>query len=358
MRKLYFHIGAPKCGSTSIQSFLAAKWTELREQGFAVIGSDCTLFQGEETNRPGPIDKYEAYIRQALGSSDPVDPEQAVYWLRDEIMQAAEATACDKFVLSAENFCHIGGMGQKGRHARTALLRPVTEAFETHLIIYIRRQDVWAEAAWKQWWIQSADADYWQTILHHAVLGVPSFFVELENLASLFGRECMHVRVLDRKLLTDGSLISDFLSLLNTDFGPIDEEIHNKTPPRSVISFLSARHNPQSKQFDDALFSLLDELGDTEGERLLVEEQRWKLLKLFKNENEQLVKNYFPGQEATLRNYFWLDKTGLSGPDPATDPAAPSNAEVMSQQLAKFDTRLRDLEGTVSAVIRALSKVR
>jgi len=358
MRKLYLHIGAPKCGSTSIQSLLAAKWAELRGQGISVIGNDCSLFQGEEINKPGPVDKYETYIRQITESPESIDPEQSVYWLRDEIMQAVAAEDSDRIVISAENFCHIGGMGNKGRQARAALLRPLTEAFETHLIIYIRRQDIWAEAAWKQWWIKTADADYWQTIMQHAVLGIPSFRAELDNLAAVFSCDHMHVRILDRSLLANGSLISDFLSLVGTEIGPVSEEIHNKMPPRSVISFLSARHNVLSKQFDDALFALLDELGDIGGERLLVEEQRLKLLNLFRSENEWLAQNFFPTQEAALRAYFWLDKAGPTGPDPATDPAGATNAQVISHQLAKFDARLRDIEGTVSALIRALAKVR
>jgi len=335
---------------------LAAKWQEFRRGGIALIGNDLALFEGG-FGRFGPIMKYEQYVRKAESSVDPVDPEREETWMLDEIFQNLQGIDCDTVIISAENFCHIGGIGKNGRHGRAALLKALKREFDLHIIVYIRRQDTWCEAAWKQWWIRTSDTDYWTSILQHVVMGIPSFLLELNDLESLVGKDRLHARLLSQPLLKENSLIADFLSILGLSAEGAEDLFHNKSPPNEVTNLLSARYLSTSKQYDDALFALLDELGDVKSERLLVQEQRRKVMGLFRQENEAMLAQYFQAYGPAGREYFWLDDAMGACMDTEAGINFQTDPEIMRDNIARLEARLRNTEETVSILLRTLARL-
>jgi hypothetical protein len=344
-KKLYLHIGAPKCGSTSIQSMLTKEWEAFYRLGITVIGCDLHPYRGGP-NDPGPNIRYESALAEAKANAG-FNP----LWFRDDLLASvAQDPSITAAILSSENLCHIGNAAKQARQLRAAMFRPLAEAFDVHPIIYIRRQDFWLEAAWNQWWMRTSQMGYWETILSQLTRGVPSYLDEIRDIETIFGKGRVQLRILDRKLLPGGSLIKDFLATISCDIA-IDADVHaNAAPARSVLSLLAANNHVFQGIHDNFFVDLLEEMNDTADERLLGERQRATIIHAFRAENEILCRSYLAGQEGLARQYFRLvDDTSVPAEKKDDDIA------VVGHVLAKTEQRLRNVEHVLASLMQVVA---
>ncbi|TIP50347.1 MAG: hypothetical protein E5X77_06690 [Mesorhizobium sp.] len=124
MPKLFIHIGASKCASTSIQTFIFENAKKLNDRGLLV--ADQNLLFGSRGDNP--IWFFQTLIDRGE-TGEAVSRAMGVLGDRDG-------------VISAENLSNP---------IAANLFSEVAKRFDIHLLHVIRRQDEWLYSSWKQW---------------------------------------------------------------------------------------------------------------------------------------------------------------------------------------------------------------
>ncbi|WP_147453473.1 hypothetical protein [Eilatimonas milleporae] len=281
---LYIHAGYAKCGSSTIQEFLAANVARFQREGLGIVGHKMTLdHSGRAVDFP--VGYFEKLLRK---------PEQdrrqslaaGLETLHTEILDAG----LDGAILSAEN------LGQ----LRTAILfEGLLDVFEPRVIMYVRRQDDWILSAWKQWHFKEG-SKLDRHIERHLQKNVPLFRRALKGWHDLIGRERMHVQYLKRECLTGGDLLTDFTTATGFDIAEFERvEDANISLPDDVIAILSEAPAMYEGLHDNRVLSFLKTTADIlkpDGTDGLGAEARKRILAAYREENSWLHETFFQGK--------------------------------------------------------------
>ena len=203
MRRLFLHIGAHKTGTTALQLNL--------QQNRVLLGMCGATYVSAPT--VAHLHQYLGHI--AFGSLLPagfavLDPE--------EMMARVAAADRDMVVASSENFSFF--FQKRAIEALEQMLRPHFDVIT--VVSYLRRQDRHAishhqEGAKPH---RPAEGDLWG----HAPTALPDYtanhdlYLDYDHRlglwAEVFGAENVVVRVYDRRLLKNGDIFADFLSVI------------------------------------------------------------------------------------------------------------------------------------------------
>ena len=194
-KKLYLHIGLHKTGTTSIQLFMHKNATQIHDD-YGV----CYL--------PIPSDDIVPYQHRFLNKLMISNEEEFINQFEKSLNNA------DTILISSECFL------EKSEYAeQLAKLKHLFD--ETHIIIYLRRQDEWIESLYKQVIMYNHKIgftiDEWlDKILFDGYLYYNANFLETLNRWSLiFGKENITLRSFDKEKLHDGNIVSDFCQVLS-----------------------------------------------------------------------------------------------------------------------------------------------
>jgi len=213
MRKLYLHIGMHKTGTTSLQNFLERNRDMLTERGFLYPAGGFYKTRAWATHmRPGHPDlaQTHAYWKSHIGRHLDCQPDLDV-------------------IISYEGLWRLS-IGKK-QEQRAEMLKRCLEGFEVHVILYVRRQDLWFEAMHNQLVKTNKETrtleDYIaQTQCH----GMAKLWPRICFWRDHFGEERVNVRVYERSQLKNGDIIQDFLGLLGIEYAPESRPIHRMNP--------------------------------------------------------------------------------------------------------------------------------
>jgi hypothetical protein len=195
---LVLHIGRHKCGSSSIQSFMSGNAERLRELG--------VLYPGIGRNRDA-----HHQLAQQLRNGD--------FGSIDQIAALKADHADDCVVVSSEGLWQL-------RESEVAELRARTARQNVMIVLYIRDLAGWIPSRYNEYTrrginLLNFDEFYERHNLSNGLRIVSS----AELWARSFGWENIRVRSLDKRSLTGGTLVDDFLSLFGlslVDFGGAD----------------------------------------------------------------------------------------------------------------------------------------
>lgn len=126
MARVWLHVGMQKTGTSAVQDWLAASEEDLLSQGLLYL-------------RPGRGQPASGGLVRALVR----DPAKADRIISGFVTRLHKAAAGDALISSEDFSCHPA-----------RLARPLIEAFDGHrigVLIWLRRQDLFAEALVKQW---------------------------------------------------------------------------------------------------------------------------------------------------------------------------------------------------------------
>jgi hypothetical protein len=189
--RLVLHIGAGKCGSSAIQSYLARNAPALRNSGILV--PDTNL----DTN--GEITGQQVWVFQdTLSAASPSTVVRAKFAALTEQMSSANLHTV---VVSAENLTN------EGAFARACA--PAAEIFDDiQIVSYIRRQDDYLISAWCQWWfkIHASFGDYMASARHAA-----HWARLLAPWDDVFGSKHITVRLFQSGNLINNDIVDDFV---------------------------------------------------------------------------------------------------------------------------------------------------
>lgn len=228
MATVYLHIGLPKTGSTAIQRLLCDNRELLESRSicfpdfgyrypvasFRRNGHFLIANLGSETQRFReynlPPDLYEDGMRKL-----------------EEVSKKF-----DTIILSDEGIWR-NGFFQKDFWEN---LKEHMDAIglEVRIIVYLRRQDLWLESYWAQSVKEGGTRlNFHDHIKYMEDLGYPlDYYAYMSRLASLFGKENLYIRVMEREQFhgEEHSLLSDFLDILGlslSDGFTVQREVAN-----------------------------------------------------------------------------------------------------------------------------------
>lgn len=127
-KTLYLHIGMPKCASTTIQNVL-----QTHADVFAAHGKFYGRPDNDKTQGQGNATRLADDIRNE--KTDRVESTLAFFLDRETDV-----------ILSSEVLIGLG----YSSHAKSLVESAAAKGFDTQVIIYIRRQDLWIESDYKQ----------------------------------------------------------------------------------------------------------------------------------------------------------------------------------------------------------------
>ncbi|MGR3248914.1 MAG: hypothetical protein ACU0DH_06905 [Paracoccus sp. (in: a-proteobacteria)] len=162
MARVWLHVGMQKTGTSAVQDWLAASEEDLLSQGLLYL-------------RPGRGQPASGGLVRALVR----DPAKADRIISGFVTRLHKAAAGDALISSEDFSCHPA-----------RLARPLIEAFDGHrigVLIWLRRQDLFAEALVKQWvkWNGSRAQDM-QGFLNHYVRPLLDYDRLLQDWAGTF----------------------------------------------------------------------------------------------------------------------------------------------------------------------------
>ena len=305
--RVIVHIGAGKCGSSSIQNFLRVNRDALLEQGYVVPTS--TLAEGGEFT--GHHVGYFEGLRQTEQAS-------AVFVRDLEACKAAAPTGAHTILLSAENLSNPNRW--------SAVFANVCP---DGVVAYIRRQDDFLESAWQQWIAETGqDLREW---LKQAVGKAGDWRASLKPWIGIAGREAITVRRFMLSELHDGDAVRDYANVIGLDCTSL------QFPPPVNVALNAGFGRLLQTRGDNSLFEKVRARTGTKhvkqpNERLLSGAERIAILEHYSESNAWVRNEFFPELAARDEPLFSLS------PQEATAPAiAP---EVIEQQMREL---LRDL---------------
>jgi len=305
--KAIIHIGTPKSGTTTIQSFLSLNRTALAEQGIryapynygsrrksqmdlALAG---VIHSGGVLNRP--LQQHAMGVTGHASQAAYVDGLEKQ--LRDGVAKWPEHT----YLASSEQN-HAWAGNRKRIKAFDTFLRSIFD--EVRYVVYYRPQDEFMLSTYSER-IRRGELVSFETHFEQRVDNM-DLYHKTNLWAKIAGRENLTVRLLDRGVMKNGDLLDDFCDVAGLDRAPL------QTPARMNVS-LSAEEiklylkigkrfpaRLQSGARNPLFFGLmlpLKRLLPKPGTRIrLSDAQRARIAAQTADTNERMRAEYFPDQ--------------------------------------------------------------
>ena len=195
MRTLYVHIGTPKTATTSIQMFCVENQDILNEQGYSYPLLEFT-YPHVANRRNGHF--LVGWLYKLNGEED-VEKEQEL-WDEGLAMIHKEFEKYDNVILSDENIWHASN-GRKFPFWSKLMEDAKEYDYQVKIVVYIRRQDTlansWLSQQVKEGWNTNSTIK-WDSFQQKTRKVVFNYYLLLEKIAEVTGRENIIVRIFDR----------------------------------------------------------------------------------------------------------------------------------------------------------------
>lgn len=217
MRTLYVHIGTPKTATTSIQMFCVENQKVLNKQSYSYPLLDF-VYPHVAHRRNGHF--LVGWVYKPGGQED-VEKEQEL-WEKGLAMIHQEFEKYGNVILSDENIWHSSN-GRKFPFWAKLMQDAKEHDYQVKVIVYIRRQDglanSWLSQQVKEGWNTNATIK-WDSFQRKTRKVVFNYYLLLEKIAEVTGRENIIVRIFDRKKFKgkDHTIFSDFLEAIGVDY--------------------------------------------------------------------------------------------------------------------------------------------
>lgn len=218
--KLFIHVGAPKCASTSIQNFINLNSAAFSSRGYDIANEQ--LVFGSSGNNP-------LWLFEAAR-----DSEQGRELVCSRLSQLRRNGIVSAENLWAPDMCHI--------------FEP--EQFEYRILFVVRRQDNWIYSAWQQWYSKEG-MSLEETIENALTKHDPDFVRSYEAWSRLAGRQNVKLVSLDALVRPLEEEVLDWLGIEDMNGEFIRAPKHLNVSLDFQISDLLSRHSSATGRHDD-----------------------------------------------------------------------------------------------------------
>lgn len=292
--ELILHIGAPKCGSSTIQSFLSHNRKQLRTMGFivpdeklklsiSVPGNHVWILQNFSNN----LDRGEKLVRSRLL----------------ELGEKLEDTGRRGIILSAENLSDGFGLER--------LFASLEEFFTPRIIVYIRRQDDFLLSAWQQWYVKRSD-DFWMWLIRSITTHKRGDWLQaIQPWIDTFGMKAITVRRFGRQYFDNGDLLTDFCNAISLDSSQLDLEIEQENAGLSdeVVEIAHLLQDLFETPHDSGFYDMVRRWGGEGAKRtgpseLLNFHQRNAVLEQYADSNNRIKELFFADEKPSNHLFY------------------------------------------------------
>ena len=201
--QVIFHAGMAKAGSTTVQRWIGAHASQLRDEfGIETV----VLRRNEVAGGPAVLERYEGgevnsgwfLYRYEFSKRDPS--------VLDEIFDplAALTASCNVLLISAESF---GRLLVEPDEAFVSRLEAMTEMNEVRVVYYVRPQHTSLEAAWRQWGFRLPETPAAYVEAEGRLL---DYFATLRDLSAAAPNVSFEPRLMHRGVLGPSGIVGDF----------------------------------------------------------------------------------------------------------------------------------------------------
>lgn len=214
MKTLYIHIGTPKTGTTSIQTFCVTNIEKLKSMGYAY--PPCPHSYPNVSGRRNNARFLVGAIRDENGNRCYEEEKRIFEEGMEEVQELFQSYDC--VILSDEAVWRTMDLDRKDLWEA---LKQIAEAgdFCIKVIVYLRRQDKLICSLWNQKIKKVTGSlgeerfeDYLERI--NADLRL-DYYSKLERMANVIGKENIVVRRFEKEGFLGGSIYSDFLQAVD-----------------------------------------------------------------------------------------------------------------------------------------------
>ena len=298
MSNIYVHIGLHKTGTTPMQIFLSNNRETLLAKGVLYPNAGKTKrFPYAHHNFAWEINKDKRY--------EPTEHDQ---W--DSLYKEIDSKKSDVTIVSSECFNENFG-AEEIKVLRNKLIR-----YQTKIVIYLRRQDIWYQSIYKQW-IKSGKSDRsfkeFVDILDKQEKGD---YYQLINLwGKYFGKDNIIVKIYKEKH-SPKWLIEDFLSIFKINIEFKAQKCLNISPDIKTIKIMRLLNKILCRKILNTLrLFLFKHLGKRRGmlnkvimkipnslisDQLGTSEELKRILTKYENSNKKVVQEYLKMSEKNL----------------------------------------------------------
>lgn len=304
MTKLILHIGTHKTGTTAIQQFCEANTVALAENGILYPLFDVRWPQRVFRSRNAFFLNRRAL--RTLGVEDAAPDTDQIKTCEREMRRLLKASDAPTVLLSDERMWYSGAL-HKGywEAVRDAARKFGFEGIE--IIVYLRRQDLFAESLWNQFVKATKKTETLQDYLNGGnIRAACDYYAGVKRLEAVFGKDAVRVAIYDRDKLKNHDVVDDFcyrigLPLSGDYEQPVksggNERLNNNLVELKRIMNQSSEHQQLNNAFGPALAHAMLVDTWTPDTHMLTDEQRQKFLEPYKKGNKQLAKEYFSGSQ-------------------------------------------------------------
>lgn len=296
MGKIWLHIGSPKTGTTSLQNFLNENAQVLRDTG-----------------RLNFMTTGRAHIaHNQLAAS--ARTGNATH-LMEDMLREADSMPDVTHVASSEMLFNL--------HTARKLSGAAPEEFKkrTKVICYIRRQDSYLEALYKQLLKNSRIQPDRQAFLSDAKRRL-HYLNTFNTYAEMFGEENIVVRPFGPKWLVDGDVVRDFAHYLDMPITRdlrVTEGFSNKTfsaEMSELLSLMGERTEFNTREVIRELIAM-NHPGTIKSRDVFSRTERAGLMQQVTRENRRLVKRFMPD----CKEFFATSDLEGDTPEESTEDA-------------------------------------
>jgi len=298
MTKIYLHIGRPKTGSKSIQSFLAKNKEKLECMGILYPESGRLgdihhpFFWSHWPNEDTP--QRQQYIK---------DRQNIITKLHKEISNAG----VHKVILSSED-AYIASSEEYATNIKESLT-----GFNVNIIVYIRRQDHLIESSYNQEVKLAANLVSEPFAKYKSRRNrLLDYSIALEPWIKVFGIENVIIRIFEKEHMPDG-LLHDFLNILEIKnkegFDFPEKPLNRPLVPEAVeikrlINGMNLPNNITSKilpKLVEYSAAVIEKKGkEFLKHALLSAEDRKTILAEYQEANEKVAREYLGREDSKL----------------------------------------------------------
>lgn len=287
MGTIWLHIGSPKTGTTSLQSFLNVNEVRLRSE------AGVNFMQTARTHA----------AHNGLATATRTDSSGQVF---EEILAEADKQPDAQHIISSELLFNP--------HIAKKVIASIPKAMRgrTKLICYIRRQDSYLEALYKQFLKNGRIPPNREAFLVRAHK-IIRYWQIIDGYGQKLGRENVVLRPFSPAHLVQGDMVQDFTEQLDLDLPEDldrDEGFANKTfsaEMSEALAIMGQVTDFKARQVVRELIAM-DNPGIIRSRDVFTGAQRRQLMEAQAPETERLVSTYMPDQA----DFFAYDDIDLS----------------------------------------------
>jgi hypothetical protein len=345
---IILHVGAGKCGSSSLQTQLSGKPLLPADDGSALYEYVCIrpngdLLRGSELERLAMLTPHDSQVsvgaEHAWGcEADPID--RLSWQLRAVLAEGRTPIAsCESWLYQSSIFRNNALLTRLGVRAK--------------IIVFVRPQLQWLNSAWWQWgaW-EYSDLQHWVESIKHS----PLWAKMIGEWQSLPGVESVEVH------LAAGDVVSTFFRSIGVSLE--NPQRRNASLDGNLLGYLRGRPDLREKLGTGVEFILEKRLAvEPKGMPWVLEhDQIASLIEYYRADNTELLALFSPEARAAMqRDPMWWDAAAYSGREVVSPDGIEPGIEALEDishraidAVIRLDEHVRALEVTRRDLVLAL----